>query len=619
MVLPCSEDAARLRSLLAAGDLLHPFLSSHYFVDRTVTCRAEGAMKEAIMNTIEPSHVQDNFVDLAASLAICCGVDSLPNDNDSYSSDSSISICPMPSNWNESVVKSEIHRRRLQLASEIGGQKTLDSSGKDWYPRRHIVFILCDGMGNSVIENSVDHMSTNDTDQDSFFAKHNQPCRLRAVFPSTTPAALTTLATATWPGRHGMPGWNLRDKKGCDLPGQNCVAGPVVQLRVLAEHIIDDSSGKLASETGFQSWDDVFVEVPWARKIYVDKNACRPEIQEKNKIKRKMIYINAYNGDDYQNWSQGDNGTERSDKSEGNNGRKRSASDFSEWQIGNENFQSETQRHQQHHSTLFETAKIEETAYDTLGTPKGSADAIKFFRDGVDSALSSIANAEKNGDFTFTYLYTAHPDKHMHSLGVEHDEVKNVVQGIESEIERFWRILGDRELLLMGKYDSNSVDLYIPSTEESKRIDASIIVTADHGHITIPPEDMMTLPDDILACLEYANVGVWGTGRHAYLHCRAGLQSMLQRRWQTNSELREHFLLLTVNEAIECGLFGPDCMRWQVRPRLGDFIAISTGRKTLAKPFEVDRCQHYCKCQGAHGSLLPEEMSIPFILLAPPN
>ena len=36
---------------------------------------------------------------------------------------------------------------------------------------------------------------------------------LRAVFPATTPAALTTLATATWPGQHGLPGWDLRDQK----------------------------------------------------------------------------------------------------------------------------------------------------------------------------------------------------------------------------------------------------------------------------------------------------------------------------------------------------------------------------------------------------------------------
>ena len=58
-------------------------------------------------------------------------------------------------------------------------------------------------------------------------------------------------------------------------------------------------------------------------------------------------------------------------------------------------------------------------------------------------------------------------------------------------------------------------------------------------------------------------------------------------------------------------------MRIEVRPRLGDFIAISLGNQTLVTPSEADRYQPICQCQGAHGSLLPEEMSIPFILLSP--
>lgn len=94
---------------------------------------------------------------------------------------------------------------------------------------------------------------------------------------------------------------------------------------------------------------------------------------------------------------------------------------------------------------------------------------------------------------------------------------------------------------------------------------------------------------------------------------------MFRQRWQTHPVLLEHFILLTVEEAIENGLFGPSCMRCQVRPRLGDFIAISTGMKTLVKPSEADKFKSSCRCQGAHGSLLPDEMSIPFVLLVPPQ
>ena len=46
----------------------------------------------------------------------------------------------------------------------------------------------------------------------------------------------------------------------------------------------------------------------------------------------------------------------------------------------------------------------------------------------------------------------AHPDKHMHALGVEHEEVTKVVRGIECEVERFWKVLSNRDLLMSGQY-----------------------------------------------------------------------------------------------------------------------------------------------------------------------
>ena len=412
-----------------------------------------------------------------------------------------------------------------------------------------------------------------------------------------------------WSLMLGMPGWNLRDKKGCDFSGSNNESNgsyQPVQLLVLSDKIRDArSEDTLASERGFD-WDDVFVELPWARKL-----ASQLEQQEKpsssSNSRRRMIYINAYNGDDYQNWVQGEDNNERE--------RKQSdATDFSAWQSGDTPSRSSR-------SSLFDTAKIEETAYDTLGTPTGSTDAINYFRQGIDIALNSIQKAEKAGESTFIYLYTAHPDKHMHALGVEHEEVTKVVRGIECEVERFWKVLGNRDLLMSGQYHDDTKEQVEESkssaNDESLSIDAAVVVTSDHGHITVNEEDMISLPQNILELLEYACIGVHGKGRHGYLHCRAGLQLQLRRYWQANPELCENFLLLTVEEAIDNGLFGPELMRWQVRPRLGDFISISIGRKTLVTPTQVEQYKKQCKCQGAHGSLLPEEMSIPFVLFKP--
>mmetsp|Transcript_36809 Transcript_36809/g.77707 ORF Transcript_36809/g.77707 Transcript_36809/m.77707 type:complete len:676 (+) Transcript_36809:116-2143(+) len=656
-------DAHRLRSLLASGKLLHPYLSSKYFEnddDASINANVVAGSPPPPPATVETTEgkdhpsffVCDNFVDLAASLALCCGAspprhgkeEEEANDDDDADS------------RREKAMQENIHRRRLRLAADIGrgclASNDVTSVVADnrneavdhnhnregrtnaTYERQHIVLILCDGMGNSILQSTLGHDDgekdstiSSSTSSQSFFLRNNQPTRLRAVFPSTTPAALTTLATAAWPGRHGMPGWNLRDKHGCDFPGMmeqederaRTAAQPPVQLLVLSDRIRDARSGKLASEIGFGTWDKVFVEPPWARKLQEKRSQSEEEPQKaKNATtgRRRMIYINAYNGDDYQNWSQGQNGDDTSNAQRGK--RKYSdGTDFSAWFIGDDSSSATLQN--THQSTLFETAKIEETSFDTLGKPEGSTSAIDYFRNGINVALDSIARAEKRGDSTFTYLYTAHPDKHMHALGVEHEEVRKVVRGIETEVERLWTVLGDREALLSGVYDGIRPTCSGESKEVGKPsgVDAAVVVTADHGHVTVHEDDMIELPTDVLDLLEYACIGVHGKGRHGYLHCRTGLQSQFRQRWQTHPELTEHFLLLTIEEAIHNGLFGPNGVRIEVRPRLGDFVAISLGKETLVTPSEGERYKRACKCQGAHGSLLPEEMSIPFILLQP--
>ena len=315
-----------------------------------------------------------------------------------------------------------------------------------------------------------------------------------------------------------MPGWNLRDKKGCDLPGDQNEGGgshQPVQLLVLSDRIRDARSGDLASDTGFD-WDEVFVEVPWARNLSSDRRDVGGAEGSGSKAnttggRRRMIYVNAYNGDDYQNWTQGEttNGREGKHGSGGSD-----ATDFSSWQIGRDSARSEGQK-----SSLFETGKIEETSYDTLGKPEGSASAIEYFGRGIDLALEKIADAERSGESTFVYLYTAHPDKHMHALGVEHEEVGNVVRGLEREVERFWRVLGDREALVSGRYDLVGRDGLGPGpgSGESARLDAAVVVTADHGHVTVRADEMVPLPRGILDLLEYAckvscNLPLWSDG-----------------------------------------------------------------------------------------------------------
>lgn len=63
-------------------------------------------------------------------------------------------------------------------------------------PCDHLIFILADGLGLNLVEM---------LPGSSFLVRH-LAAELRAVFPSTTAVALTSIATGVWPNRHGVTG-----------------------------------------------------------------------------------------------------------------------------------------------------------------------------------------------------------------------------------------------------------------------------------------------------------------------------------------------------------------------------------------------------------------------------
>jgi len=216
-----------------------------------------------------------------------------------------------------------------------------------------------------------------------------------------------------------------------------------IQLTILDSVVRDMRSGKPACDLGF-SKQEIYLQEPWVAR---------------GQSNRKMKFVNAYNG-----------------------------TDFTEW------YQDKYRE---------DIMTIQETAYETLGKPEGSQQAIQYFNNGIDCILRSIDEAEKTDWKSFIYMYTSHPDKHMHELGISHHEVTNVLCGISDGLERLWQRL--------------------------KMLDVALLVTADHGHVTVEPDDMVVLPQRLLDCLEYANVGVHGKGRHAFFHCRSGRQEEFQQ------------------------------------------------------------------------------------------
>ena len=88
------------------------------------------------------------------------------------------------------------------IANLAGSQRQMTTAGSEAIVRMigstdHVVFAAADGFGAGLLE-SLGEGGVTETKRAS---------TIRTVFPSTTAAAFTSLATGEWPGRHGAVGW----------------------------------------------------------------------------------------------------------------------------------------------------------------------------------------------------------------------------------------------------------------------------------------------------------------------------------------------------------------------------------------------------------------------------
>ncbi len=63
----------------------------------------------------------------------------------------------------------------------------------------HLVFFVVDGLGTCFVQRTAP----------SSILREHMVAELQTVFPSTTPAVMTSLATAAWPNTHGVVGWDM--------------------------------------------------------------------------------------------------------------------------------------------------------------------------------------------------------------------------------------------------------------------------------------------------------------------------------------------------------------------------------------------------------------------------
>ncbi len=148
---------------------------------------------------------------------------------------------------------------------------------------------------------------------------------------------------------------------------------------------------------------------------------------------------------------------------------------------------------------------------------------------------------------------------------------------------------------------------FINALPASQRRGTLLLLSADHGHVTCPP-DRHTYMENHPDLKRNLTVMAGGEPRHVYLYPRAG--HLNDVRVYCDTYFASDYAILSLDEALEGGLYGdPGRVHPETRRRLGDIILLSRGGATFWGKEKENMPV------GMHGSLDAEEMIVPFLAM----
>jgi predicted AlkP superfamily pyrophosphatase or phosphodiesterase len=134
---------------------------------------------------------------------------------------------------------------------------------------------------------------------------------------------------------------------------------------------------------------------------------------------------------------------------------------------------------------------------------------------------------------------------------------------------------------------------------------ATLLVTGDHGMVTVPEDARVDL--DANPALREGVEALASEPRARYVHTRPGAAEDVRAAWA--GTLGDRAWVVLRDEAIEAGWYGPEVVD-AVRPRLGDVIAVARGQHALVS-LSVEPFAPLLK--GMHGSLEASDQRIPLL------
>lgn len=181
---------------------------------------------------------------------------------------------------------------------------------------------------------------------------------------------------------------------------------------------------------------------------------------------------------------------------------------------------------------------------------------------------------------TFTYIYFPEVDTVSHRLGPAHE-------GVTAAIGR--------------------IDAFLGRLRDSLPPTTSIVVTADHGQVTIGHKITV---DETWPLMTHLIAPPTGESMNPVFFVRDGHEAAFRRRF-IDEGLAEHFSLFAPDQVEEMQLLGPEPLAPNARENLGSFVAVAEHPVQLEYLPKGSESRNHV---GAHGGLRPDEMRIPLFI-----
>jgi len=152
-----------------------------------------------------------------------------------------------------------------------------------------------------------------------------------------------------------------------------------------------------------------------------------------------------------------------------------------------------------------------------------------------------------------------------------------------------------------------ALDACLRQQIEGSRLDATLLVVADHGMVEMAPADYLEVAalSELDAALRLPLVG---EPRATYCHLAEREVERIQQAIASREEYG--FAVLRSEEALERGLFGVGASHPEAARRVGDLMLLSTGRHGLYHAYPDAP-----RLRGMHGGLTDQEMLVPLLLV----